>query len=202
MFGFIPGGESDSASFAVLSQQLIEDDAACAGYVEGVFAAEHGDADVGVGFGGELRGEAFGFVSKQDADGEAGPPVEQVDRVHAGFDGGDLVVPGAEVLYLPQGVRDMFPGDRFLRAEGCFRNHLLGRIARDSSQIEAFEADGVGRAEERAYVIEAADVFEENGRRKRANTGPAGRGFCSAERNSFVTQSKISLLSQRWPSKI
>src|SRR6185503_6174016 len=55
--------ESDPAPFAVLSQQIIKDDAASGGYVEGVLAAEHRDADVGVGFGGEIRGEDVGVVS-------------------------------------------------------------------------------------------------------------------------------------------
>jgi hypothetical protein len=128
-------------------------------------------------------------VSKEDADGEAGLPIEQVDRMDAGFYGGDFVVPGAEVLNLTARVRHVMPGDGLLGAESGLGDHLLGRIARDSRKIEGFQTNGVGGSEECPHVIEAADIFEQNGRWERANAGPARGGFSGTEGNSFVTQS-------------
>jgi len=128
-----------------------------------MLAAEHGNADVRVAAFEQGRAETFCFMSEQNADRKAGAPVEQINSVDAGFDGGDLVAALVQLIDQRCGVGMMFPGDGLFGAKRGFGNTGFRRAAGDAAEVEPVASGGVGGAEEGADVVEAADVIEEDG---------------------------------------
>lgn len=133
---------------AVFAEQFVEDDAAGGGDVEGVLGAEHRDADVSVATGQDVGLDAVDFVTEDDTDGEARAPIEEVDGVDGGFDGGDFEVAVSECVEQGEGVPGVLPRNRFFGAEGRFGDCLFGRTSGDAGEEELFETDCVGGAEE------------------------------------------------------
>jgi hypothetical protein len=128
-----------------------------------MFYSQHGDSYVRVGELRHCRGEAVRLMAEYHADREAWLPVEEIDGMDAGLYGRDFV---ARLPQTGQGLRRLdgaLPRHAFLGAEGCFRDHPVGWTAGEAGQIEPFNPCGIGCAEERPNVVEAAHVFEQYG---------------------------------------
>src|SRR6266545_95534 len=145
------GGAAEQA--AVFAQEFVEDHTSSGGHIEGVLGAEHRDADVGVAAGGNPGADAVDFVSEDDADRESGDPVEEVDSVEGGFDGGQLVAAGGKGTEDGDGVPGVLPGDGFFGAEGGLTDGAFRRVTGDTGEVELFGSGGVGSAEEGADVV-------------------------------------------------
>ena len=134
------------------------------------------------------RRQAVGLMAEQHADREARLPVEQIHRMHAGLDGGDLEVRFAQFADGDLGFPGMFPRDRVLGSKRRLRDHVLRRIAGDSGQMQLLNSRGIRRAKERAHVVKAADVFKQSPH----GQGPDGfvrSGACGgAKRNPAVAR--------------
>ena len=154
----------------VFPQQFVKNHAARGRDVQRMFEAQHGNPHVGIGQRRDLRSDAFGFVAKHHAHREPRPPIEQIHRVHAGFDHGDFATGGLKRSDLLSRLPGVLPRDGQLGAESRLRNHPLRRVPGDARQIQPLDTDGVGRPKKGADVIEAADVFEQNRDRQRPDT--------------------------------
>ena len=77
----------------------------------------------------------------------------------------------------------MLPWHGFLSAERGFSERPLGRPAGDAAQVDAGYAGGVGGAKERADVVQAADVIEQDGDRQCGDSIVRGGGFGGLKRN-------------------
>ncbi len=62
----------------------------------------------------------------------------------------------------------MLPGDGLFGAERGFGDPRVRRAAGDSGQIQLVAAGCIGGAEERADIVQAAHVVEQDGNRDRA----------------------------------
>ena len=98
--------------------------------------------------------------AKQDANGKARLPIEQIHCVRAGLDGGNLVICPTQLRDFLPGFGEVLPGHSLLGAQRGLGDHVLRRITRDTGEIKLFERDRIGGAEKRAYVVQAAHVFE------------------------------------------
>jgi len=128
-----------------------------------MLGAEHWKANIPVGEGCNFRAQSIDLVAEQEADREIRLPVEDVDALWRGFDGGDLVAAGSQVMNDRDGIPGVFPRDRFLGAERGLRDGFFGRTAGDAAQTQFFDASGVGGSEEGSDVVEAANVIEHDG---------------------------------------
>jgi len=108
------------AESAVFAQQLVNHHTARGGDVERMFSFPAWDAHVGIRARGDLRPDSIHLVAEDDADGKPRLPVEEVDRVDAGFHGGDLIAPRAHAFDQRQGIPGVLPRHRVLGAEGGF----------------------------------------------------------------------------------
>ncbi len=81
----------------VFSQQFIDHHAAGGGHIERMFAAQHGNAHVGIAQSQQRCGQAIHFVPEQHAHREARLPIIQVGGMNAGFHCGDFVALLAEM---------------------------------------------------------------------------------------------------------
>ena len=104
----------------VFPQQLINNHAARGGDIERMFAAEHGNAHVGIAQSQQRIGQAIHFMPEQNADREARLPIVQVGGVNAGFDGGDFVALLAETQDERAQDRRDAPRERSLRRRARF----------------------------------------------------------------------------------
>ena len=68
-----------------------------------------------------------------------------------------------QVLYTLFRSLEITPRDRIFRAECCLVDFGRGRTGADAAQSQSFDGKGVARAEDRADVVEAADVVEYDG---------------------------------------
>ena len=125
--------------------------------------AEHGDTHVRVGERRHFRADALDLVAEDHAEREARGPIEQIDSVDGGFDGGDFVSAGAQVLEHRHRLPGVFPGHHLVGAQGGLGDGVLGRAAGDSAETELLDRGGIGRPKEGADVVQAADVVQEDG---------------------------------------
>ena len=78
--------------------------------------SQHRDADVCVGEGGDLRCNAFDFISENQANGKRRLPIEQLDRFDPGFNGNDLVMRLAKVLDSFDSIAAVLPTNAAFRS--------------------------------------------------------------------------------------
>ena len=85
--------------------------------------SEHRNADMGVRELRELRLKAIHLVAKQETDRKARPPIEEIDRMQARLDRGNLIVPRPQRFGGAHRFGGMLPGDRgLLRARSSQLN--------------------------------------------------------------------------------
>jgi hypothetical protein len=63
--------------------------------------------------------------------------------MHAGLDGGDLVIAGAQGANQVECVRGMFPGDSLLGAERRLGDFFARRLAGDAAEVQLLDGRGV-----------------------------------------------------------
>lgn len=102
------------AETPIFSEEFVENDPGGGGDVQRGFRSEHWNAHVGCGEVEQFGAEAFDFVAKGDADGKLWLPVEQVDGLRRGLDGGEFESAGAHLLRHANWVPVVLPGDGFL----------------------------------------------------------------------------------------
>src|SRR5271165_3116686 len=89
---------------------------------------------------------------------EARLPVKKIDRIDAGLYGRNLVTPLAQLGSCLLRALKILPGHRLLRPKGGLRDGMFGRTRSNSGQKHLFTSCAIGRAEECAHVVHAADV--------------------------------------------
>lgn len=79
------------------------------------------------------------------------------------FEAAECVAFALQVLYALFRSLEITPRDRIFCAERCFVDFRRWRTGADAAQSQSFDGKGVASAEDRADVVEAADVVEYDG---------------------------------------
>ncbi len=111
--------------------------------------------------------ETVDLVAKEETDRKPRLPVEQIDRVRARLDRGDLVPARAPCVDIRGDVIAPHPRHLFLRAKRRLGNFLMGWMPGDPGQHEPINADPISRPKERANVVEAPDIVEHDDKGER-----------------------------------
>lgn len=141
---------------------LPEEEAGGDGDVEGVLGAFLGDLDAEVGHIDYALVDAVDFVAGYYGYfcafgiGEVG----EVDAPFDLFENDYHITFAAEGLDGFGGCWEIAPGYRPFGTEGCLVYFRGGWGGRDTAQAQVVDAEGVGSAENRAYIVEGAYVVE------------------------------------------
>src|SRR6476661_9153603 len=123
-------------------------------------------------------------MAEEHAHREAGMPVEDIDGVRSGLDGGNFVTAPLEVEYCFHRIVGARPGDALFGAQRGFRQLLLRRPRGDAAEIKMLNAGAVSGSEESPHVVHAAYIVQ-----KKTDWRPqpvvSGGGIGSDKRNAF-----------------
>ena len=147
------------------AQQLVEHDARRGGDVERPLRAEHRNPDVRLDAAGQIGRHAVGLVAEDEAHRPRRRPLVEVDGLRRVLDRGHVIAGRGGRRHRRRGVRHVLPRHRRLGAErrlldaAPLARSLIGP-RRDAAEHQLLHRAAVGGAEERAGVVEAADVVE------------------------------------------
>ena len=115
---------------------------------------------------GNLRAYAIHLVPKHDAHRKSRRPIEQIHRMHRSLDGRQFASPGANRVEQRRRVPGEFPRHGLIGAERGLGNRAFRRMPGDAAEVEFFDGGRVARAKERADVIQAADIVQQDRNRQ------------------------------------
>lgn len=139
-------------------------DGECAGDVHARFAACHRDGDFHGRFGHDFWSDAEFFIAEDDEPFLGPFYVVDARDVFACFEGDDFVAVFLVPLDAIEGAVPALDGNPFLAAAGgAFDGHVVGAAA-VAAQVDSFEPEAVGAADDGTYVECAAEVVHENGK--------------------------------------
>src|SRR3954447_576714 len=101
-------------------------------------------------------------MPEHDAHRKPGLPVEDVDSTIARLDGCNLISAPAERLNLYQRAFNASPANTLFRAQGSLRYAFVRGASSDSGQYKLLDPSAVSRTEERADVVHAPHIIQQD----------------------------------------
>lgn len=149
------------------AEQLIQNDGGGACHVEGALSSQHRNPNDSLDAKRDVCRHAFAFVAEHEAHGPARRPLEQVHGIGCGFDSNRVKTRGGKFRQRGVRVARVFPRNCFLGAERSLGNRSTLSCAligprRDAAEENSFDAGTVGCSQDRARVVQAAHVVENN----------------------------------------
>ena len=151
-------------SSAHLSFKFPHDDASGDGDIHGMFRAVLRDFEGGIGGIDHILTNTFHFVAENEGIALGGVGAEGVE-LQATFhllNGKHFVAFALQALNSVECVFKIFPTDAVFSAEGGFVDFCGRRTSRDAAEPYALKAESIGGAEHAAYVVQAADIVEDD----------------------------------------
>ena len=149
-------------SSAHLSFKFPHDDAGGDGDIHGMLRAVLRDFEGGIGGVNHILANTFHFVAENEGIALGGVDAEGVE-LQATFhllNGKHFVAFALQALNSVERVFKIFPTDAVFSAEGGFVDFCGRRTSRDAAEPYALKAESIGGAEHAAYVVQAADIVE------------------------------------------
>jgi len=118
----------------------------------------------------QIVSESVDLVAKQNTQRKTRLPIEQVDRVAAGFDGRNLVILLPQTLDQPARIGRVVPGNGLLGAERGLSDGAFGRTPSDAAQVQFFAAtpSAVRKNAPTLYMLRTLSSRIETGIRRRS----------------------------------
>ena len=151
-------------SSAHLSFKFPHDDASGDGDIHGMLRAVLRDFEGGISGVDHILANTFHFVAEDEGIALGGVDAEGVE-FQAAFhllNGKHFVAFALQALNSVERVFKIFPTDAVFSAEGGFVDFCGRRTGRDAAEPYALKAESIGGAEHAAYVVQAADIVEDD----------------------------------------